>query len=292
MDRTIMSKELENFDYVMYVDASGDDGFKFDNGSTACFAAAALLVKQEDIEHNLEILGQIKKVLGCKPEDEIKYSRVRRHRRADDAFALLEGIRGNLSCFVAFKKELDPVQFVGNKQMSVMCHVMAIHSIKAYPFLENTKLQIAIDRMKHTEEVPVEYHVTRESVKRDNVDMDIVFRDSKDSRYLLIQIADLLCGAIREHFEQYETQSDMLYFAQKCPPCEKMRLLRRAKGIVAHPMCKNRISRTENILCSLRLKHIFHLFPIKNCIEMAFFFFTMPTQMMDKHFYMVCNRNR
>ena len=76
-----MKVDPSNYDYVMYVDASGDDGFKFEKDSSICYCAAALLVKQEDISHNLAILEQIKKIVGCKATDEVKYSKIRRHRR-------------------------------------------------------------------------------------------------------------------------------------------------------------------------------------------------------------------
>ena len=75
-----MKVDPNQFDYVMYVDASGDDGFAFERGATICYAAAAFLVKKEDIAHNLEILKQIKAIVGCNEKDEVKYSRIRRHR--------------------------------------------------------------------------------------------------------------------------------------------------------------------------------------------------------------------
>lgn len=278
------------YDYVMYVDASGDDGFKFDGGSSVCYAAAALLVKQEDIEHNLSVLNAIKKVLGCKPEDEVKYSRVRRHRRADEAFKLLEDIRGKMSCYIIFKKEVDESEYIGNKLMSVVCHKMALHSIDFYDFPPESQILVAIDRMKQTEEQPLEFLLNSDNETNHDrgFNVDTTFRDSKDSNFLLIQIADLLCGAIREHFEQYETNEDMLYFSRTCPMCK--RLLTMKKGH-AHPMCRKGRSRSENIVRSKRLKHILPLLPIppgKRSFEMLDYFFMEPITSMDKHFYMVC----
>lgn len=282
-----MKVDPNNFDYIMYVDASGDDGFKFDHGSTTCYTAAALLVNQENISHNLEILGRIKSILGCKQTDEIKYSRVRRHRRGDEALSLLRDIRGQLSCYVVFKKEVDPEIYIGNKILSVVCHRMALNSIDVYPFEEGSRVLIAIDRMKQTEEEPLRelLNDTKESEQR-NFDVKTVFRDSKDANFLLIQIADLLCGSLREHFEQYETQEDMLYFSGKCPVCQRLREIKRQP---IRPLCKNGKSRTTKIINSQAFKYIYPLFPATKNIDMIDYFFVDPAKMIDKHFYMICN---
>jgi len=63
----------------VYVDASGDNGFKFDSGSTVCYCVAIFASKTVDNQYNKEILKEIKKVLHCRDKDEIKYSTLRRH---------------------------------------------------------------------------------------------------------------------------------------------------------------------------------------------------------------------
>ena len=268
----------------MYVDASGDDGFQFNNGSSLCYVAAALLVKQKDVEHNLSILGQIKQIVGCKSTDEVKYSRIRRHKRADEALSLLQNIRGNLSCFVIFKKEVNPSDYSGNKLMSICCHVMALKSFSHYHFTRPNKVLVAIDRMKQTEEEPIKTLLEDNNVKP-SYDSTVIFRDSKDANFLLIQIADLLCGAIREHFEQYETNEDMMYFSQKCPPCFNLKSTKRS---YTKALCKNRKGRISNIVNSKRLKYVYPLFPVTQSPDMIDYCFMEPSWMLEKHFYMVC----
>lgn len=286
-----MKVSPNKFDYIMYVDASGDDGFKFDYNSSICYAAAALLVKQEDIPHNLDILNQIKELLGCKPTDEVKYSRVRRHKNGKKALSLLTNIRGTLSCYVVFKKEVDPGQYIGNKSLSIVCHCMALHSIDTYSFDSGSKVLIAIDRMKQTEEAPIKELLDDDSKKNHrNFDVSVVFRDSKDANFLLIQIADLLCGSIREHFEQYEIQEDMVYFSQKCPLCVAASLARKSNNRFA--LCKKGKSRTEKIISSQSLRHILPLFPVTYHPDMMNYFFMEPAEMMNKHFYMICHKKK
>lgn len=287
----VVKIDPDSFDYIMYVDASGDDGFKFEKDSSSCYAAAALLVKKEDINHNLGVLQKIKKVVGCKESDEIKYSRIRRHRRGEEAMQLLREIKGRLSCYIVFKKEVDPSQYQGNKDMSIICHMMALHSLDIYKFELNSKVLIAIDRMKHTEEAPIEAMLNQDNDTKENRNFTstVVFRDSKDANFLLIQIADLLCGTIREHFEQYEDQEDMLYFKIKCPYCQK---IREVKGVSTRPLCIKGKSRTAKIIASANLKNIFHLFPIKNSTDMLDFLFMEPIQAVTQHFYMICKKKK
>lgn len=287
-----MKVDPSNYDYVMYVDASGDDGFKFEKDSSSCYCAAALLVKQEDIPHNLAILGQIKKIVGCKTTDEVKYSKVRRHRRSQEALSLLREVKGRMSCYVVFKKELlrEEVPTNGSKELSVVCHAMALRAIDHFGFTLGEKVLIAIDRMKHTEEAPLGLLLSdgplgaRQHPDR-NFSHEVAFKDSKDANFLLIQIADLLCGIVREHFEQYETNEDMLYFKGICPKCLALRSLK--KNHVRN-MCKSGNSRASKIMHSKNLHYIFQLMPVASSISLTDFFFIRPTKIMSQHFYLLC----
>ncbi len=286
-----MKIDPSQYDYVMYVDASGDDGFNFDKCSSTCYAASSLLVKQEDIVINLDILNQIKSIVGCKPTDEVKYSKIRRHRRSQDALSLLSDLKGKMASYVVFKKEVDQAKYQGNKNMSVVCHYMALRTLEKYDFPAGSRVLLAIDHMKHTEEVPLNYVIganTSEDVLN-NIDLSVVFRDSKDADFLLIQIADLLCGITREHFEQYETNPDMLYFASKCPPCQTVF---EVKKKFTHISCKNGTAASHRIISSSNLKHIYNLFPETSGSALFGCFFTEPLLMMRKHFYMACIRKK
>lgn len=288
-----MKVDPAQYDYVMYVDASGDDGFKFEAGSSSCYCAAALLVKQEDIPHNLGILEQIKKMVGCKPADEVKYSKVRRHRRGAEALALLQGLKARMSSYLIFKKELKPgeVPESGIKILSVACHAMALVSIDHFGFSENEKVLIAIDRMKSTEETPLEYTLSTGMLSAQqhpdrSFSHKVVFRDSKDAHFLLIQIADLLCGTMREHFEQYETNPDMLYFKARCPKC----MMLQRKKPRTRPICKNKQANISKIMHSKNLHNIYRLLPETTGRAALDFFFMHPVKMMDEHAYMFCTK--
>lgn len=224
----------------------------------------------------------------------MKYSKVRRNRRGPEALELLKGLKGRMSCYIVFKKELSPEELPqnGSKELSIICHAMALHTIDHYDFEENEKILIAIDRMKHTEEAPLERILSagalsaRQHPER-NFSHEVVFRDSKDINFLLIQIADLLCGIVREHFEQYENNEDMLYFRTYCPKCLTLRHLK--KGHTRN-MCKNGGARAFKIMHSKNFHYIFHLVPAISDVSRARFFFMRPAKMMDQHFYLLCKK--
>ena len=289
-----MKVDPTQYDYVMYVDASGDDGFRFDKDSSSCYVVAAFLVKQEDILHNLDILLQIKQIVGCKPTDEVKYSKIRRHRRGTEALRHLQNLKGKMSCHIIFKKELPPEEQnkTNDKALSVSCHAMALRALDSYSFQDGEKVLIAVDRMKHTEEAPLEYAMNRGFLSDSkhperNCITETVFRDSKDSNFLLIQIADLLCGTIREHFEQYEANKEMLYFRTKCPCCKQLMLMKKS---ITRPICRNGKSKTAQIFNSKNMMNIYHLIPKIKTPDMFDFFFMQPLKMMDQHFYMICKK--
>ena len=289
-----MKVDPSKYDYVMYVDASGDDGFKFENGSSSCYCAAALLVSQADISHNLTILEQIKKIVGCKATDEVKYSKVRRHRRSQEALELLNDLKGRMSCYIVFKKELTQKEMPtgGSKELSVICHAMALHSMDYFEFATDEKVLVTIDRMKHTEEAPLEQILSKGALSTKqhpdrNFSHEVIFRDSKDANFLLLQIADLLCGIIREHFEQYEYSEDMLYFRNLCPKCLMLREIK--KGHTRN-LCKKGRIRADKILHSKNLHHIFRLIPVMESTSQYRFFFMRPAGMMDRHCYIFCKK--
>lgn len=290
-----MKVNIANYDYVMFVDASGDDGFRFDKGSTKCYAAAALTVRKEDIARDVDILKNIKCAVGCEAADEVKYSRIRRHRNGNSALSLLSTLRGAVSCQIVFKKEIDKAKYVGNKNISVICHMMALRSLRSGKFKKEDKVLVVIDRMKQTEEKPLKELMDKgwTSNSDNTCTFDIIFRDSKDQNFLLLQIADFLCGIIREHFEQYDSNKDMMYFAEKCPPCYRLLKMRSAGQhhvIYSHPLCQKGNSRANNIIKSTPFNFILPLFPKSRTAEMIDYFFMEPSRLFNKHFYLICSR--
>ena len=212
-------------DYYMFVDASGDDGLKFDKGSSLCYVASGVIVHKDDIEHNITVLGLIKQLMGAKAKDEIKYSKVRRHPRRVEIHRLLKDIKGSAYSFVVFKRLTESLLFLNpaTKALSSFSHVLAIVSMAEH-FKKDSSVtvQVVIDRMKETEESAVkrlliEYDLSERTEKLPN--HSISYRDSKAEGYELIQLADIVSGLTRSHFENHNSSEALSLFWRLCPLC-------------------------------------------------------------------------
>lgn len=75
--------EFQNYNYIMFVDASGDDGFNFKekscDGSSFTFVSSCFVVKPEDIAHNEAVLNEMKAALNLPVEKELKSTTLKRH---------------------------------------------------------------------------------------------------------------------------------------------------------------------------------------------------------------------
>lgn len=206
--------KFENYDYVIFVDASGDDGFQFGStkgeGSSYTYVASCYVVKPEDIPHNIEVLQNMKSVLNLSKMAELKSTTLKRHRFANQAYALMDGLTGQCFSMVAFKKELlgvpqyEELCDVKTKQLSGLAQAFPYFAInKLGMFSETDRILIVMDFMKKSEMDVVEKNLHEYGIRTDISDnYDLIFRDSKADRYALIQIADIMAGLVRQYFEE------------------------------------------------------------------------------------------
>ena len=223
------------FDYYIFVDASGDDGLKFDKGSSLCYVASSVIIHKDDLEHNLHILNEIKSLMGAKEKDEVKYSKVRRHPKSLAIHRLLAEIKGSTYSVVVFKQLTTFPYFLNpaNKALSSFSHAISIVSM-GWHFTNNpdVTVQVIIDRMKTTEESAV-----IELLKRYSFDLPdeklpeyaVIYRDSKAKGYELIQLADIVSGATRAYFENHNMDKSLNHFWLICPICNANKKLCRGR---------------------------------------------------------------
>ena len=223
------------FDYYIFVDASGDDGLKFDNGSSSCYVASSVIVHKDDVEHNATILSNIKSLMGAKDNDEVKYSKARRHPKSQVIHKLIHDVKASAYSAVVFKQRttfqlfLDPA----TKALSSFSHASSIISMGSH-FAESpdVSVQIIIDRMKTTEESAVTallelYNFDISSQKLP--DYSVIYKDSKAKGYELIQLADMVAGATRVYFENHTIDKDLNFFWLTCPICNTNKKLCRSR---------------------------------------------------------------
>lgn len=219
---------FQDYNYIMFVDASGDDGFNFkeksSDGSSFTFVSSCFVVKPEDIPHNEAVLTEMKAALNLSPEKELKSTTLKRHRFANDAYKKIDNFKGQCFSMVTFKKEL-----VGKEKYAAYCDVkkkrlsgmtqafpyFAIH--RSAFFNANDKILIVMDNMKKTEMNVVRAYLTELEINPEvSNNYDLIFRDSKAERYTLIQIADIMSGLLRTYFEEHLQRTPLQRFCRIC----------------------------------------------------------------------------
>ena len=216
-----------NYDYHMYVDASGDDGVKFDLGSSKCYVACSIITHKDDINHNLELLSQIKKMMGAKEKDEVKHSKIRRHPNSAKIYKLIPEFKASAYSAIIFKQLTKKPEFLNpsSKLLSSVSHVISMASLeKHFAKLPTSGVKIIIDRMKTSEESAVSSLMKKLDVITSSDTLpehSIMYKDSKAKGYELIQLADIVAGLTRTYFENHNNDKILLKYWNVCPLCTR-----------------------------------------------------------------------
>ena len=290
MKKKIRDIDIFNYDKLIFIDASGDDGFVFDrkdgNNSSSTFLVSAFITTPDEFEHNRFILNAMKEELHLSNDKELKSTTLKRHRFADKAYSHISNLRGSVFSIVAFKKEMMKREdtfhqhLVENsqKQLSGL-----IHSFPYYAFHKNNmisdgeKVLLVIDHMKATEEVSITNRL--ENYYSDITgEYELIFADSNSQKFPLIQIADVICGTMRDYFEK---ESDSSYFKAFCPNC-----------YVTNKICyktPSGIKRLKNVKFPSRLYRVLKLHnDTENNFTNLIHITTVPLQLHEKYFYIDC----
>ena len=208
------SIDLNHYKYIMFVDASGDDGYSFKEtssaGSSFSFVVSCFMTTPEDYEHNKSVLLNMKKAMFVKPEQEIKSTALRRNRNSNKVYEELKNLKGISFSIIADKKLIKKCPPLANEdffQLTQIAYNDLSGITHTYPYLalsqsglisDDDKVLIVIDNMKKREMDSIEQILCTEA-SADKY--DLIFRDSKDKNFPLIQIADIMAGTIRHYYE-------------------------------------------------------------------------------------------
>lgn len=210
-----MSKhiDLNKYRYIMFVDASGDDGYKFKesscDGSSFSFVVSCFVTTPDELEYNKSILLRMKAAMYVKPEQEIKSTALKRHKRAPFVYKEMKNLHGFSYSLIADKRLIkDNIPNPGEKypelvllaqyDLSGITHTFPYISLSSSKLLaQNDKVLIVIDNMKKREMDSIRSILANYSPEK----YDLIFRDSKDKDFPLIQIADIFSGTIRTYYE-------------------------------------------------------------------------------------------
>jgi len=209
--------EKNKFNYIIYADASGDDGLvnpsiKTPGCSSLTQVVAYFTTKVLDDDYNMQVLNKLKTSLGISTDKEIKHRHILKAHDKNKAFSIIQELKGTLYAVVCFKKDYlkkDNKEYAKDT-LSALLHLAPSISAKE----EGQKL-LVFDHMKAKDETIIP------NVKLEGID-EIIFKDSKDPKFALIQIADIFSGIIRdfvENFEDKDVNRPLCYKTKKyCNP--------------------------------------------------------------------------
>lgn len=218
-----------NCDLLVFVDASGDDGFKFASergkGSSRVFAVAVLMLDGNRVPAAEEALLEIKKLAGVRPTDEIKFTTVRRSSKRAAILRRLFAIDCRLIFWVAIKERIDDPELRDPSKKLLLQMVQAFPVSSIPEQIPNTfagNIRVYIDRQKMVgDEKGIQRYIDQmlhsgRTVSSGHVPkMETTFEDSR--RVKLIQLADLFSGYVREFFENLNADS-LSYQCRSCNP--------------------------------------------------------------------------
>ena len=292
--RIIKAKQVDysNYDKVVFVDASGDDGFIFDdeNGhnSSKLFLVSAFMTTPDNIEHNNSVLNSIKDELNLNHSKELKSTTLKRHRFAPQAYEHFSDLRGVAFSQIAFKEKIlnhndtRYYELVENKkkQLSGLIHSFPFHALQQLELLNsNTKVLIVFDNMKTIEEKSV--LETLEEFNELDIEYNVIFADSKDSRFSLIQIADAICGTVRDFFETENFSNEF----KICNMC-KIRMQKCFKTPTGQKRLKKvQLEQKHSIVLNLHS-------PNEDSRFSANHMFTLPSKVYNNYYFLHCISNK
>jgi hypothetical protein len=258
---------IYDFDYICYVDGSGNDGDKYDvanGGSSTCFTAAYIMIKVSEHDQNVAILSNIKNFLGTGYRDEIKYKTIRRHKNKWAIYKELSKIKGTAGSHTCFKRDVREsyLRDVKSKKLTSFVHSMVISNINEDV---SGRVLIVMDMMKNIE---------MELINLLNNDKQIIFRDSKDVNFPFIQIADVLAGMTREFFEWSLTAEAHRKIGNRCKVCHAK------KKLCAHE------KKYTKLLRAVPLMKTIPLYQIEGSRQVRIDVY--PPKMLKEYYYLSC----
>lgn len=87
------ANKFQPFTHRIFADFSGDDGDPTTRGSTKIMCTAWVITEEHDIGHNLSIIAQMKRSIGCKPDNELKYKALKKHPKKTETLRLLSKLK-------------------------------------------------------------------------------------------------------------------------------------------------------------------------------------------------------
>lgn len=198
-DRTVIDTRNHSKCNI-YVDASGDDGFH--ERSSETFTVALAIEPEEAAGNNQKAFIDIKRLLGCRPGDEIKYGSLKKPPKAPEAWRALHQLNCAIQAFPMIKSEMEE-QERESIILNAATHALGIQCAMGYAWniMGVSTIELHIDKSLKSIESAISdaILIAQQSVPQiENIE-GVHFVDSK--RVQMVQVADIFAGAIAEFLE-------------------------------------------------------------------------------------------
>jgi len=210
--------EPKSFTHSIFVDFSGDDGDPSKPNSSKVISMAWVLSSSQDIWHNEGIVLEMKKLIGCRPNDEIKYRSLRRHPKKTDALAMLAYSKVQILILLVLKERVKETAFRDPKTKRLVDYIhyfpiRRFFDAGALPPYPESWFQLVFDE--------IGWAGCQDEIRRFySEDENIIWDADKDTKSLLfgksgamlmLQLADIFAGMMREYVEKLDNRD--------LPPC-------------------------------------------------------------------------
>jgi hypothetical protein len=197
-----MAMSKNGYTYV-FVDESGDSGFKLDKGSTQVFCIAAVIFRsKEDIETTNQIMQALKEQLGLKKTHEFHFH----NEPVKFRKAFCEAVCG---CpFVVRATVVDKMRIYEDtllRKSPAYFYNFIIKMLLKHSFGAITNAKVCIDGSMNRE---LKTYLRQELNRESYIIHDIQFLDSRKSS--MIQLADMIAGSIARSYRPDKRDSQAL----------------------------------------------------------------------------------
>ncbi len=207
---------LGPFTHRIYVDFSGDDGDPRTAGASRCICIAWVASTEDDLYHNEGIVLQIKKVIGCQANAELKYKSLRRHKLKKQALDLLSQLKISAVVVPVLKERLteEELRNPRTKKLVDLIHSFPLSRLLDYVTQRHPDIyfQLVFDQVGWR---GCEEDIRNSFRKNTQLDWEKARLDwllfAKSGNKLMLQLADIIAGLAREYVEDLQSR--------KLPPC-------------------------------------------------------------------------
>lgn len=207
--------KLRPFTHRIYVDFSGDDGDPRTPGASRCMAIAWVLSAEDDLYHNQSVVLGIKKLIGCRAGDELKYRSLRHHKKKNEALSMLSQLRVKAVLAPVVKERIGDEELKNprTKKLVNLIHDFPLNRILDYFDREcqDVYFQLVFDEVGWAGcQIEIERSFSKYKLDYDSARPDwLLF--GKSGAILMLQLADIFAGLAHEYVEHV--------LSIKRPPC-------------------------------------------------------------------------